>query len=317
MAQREIARFSSGSGHAVGVALGWGADGEPLLVSSGDDGWEVCRWDIRTGDRVWCDGEGMSGCNSMALVPLSGGGVLLAVGTEDGIEWWNALTGQRRPGWIWEDRTIWDVSVGELPDGRPILLGAGHDGVMYRWDPVTGELLGTSPAGVGGGSTMAVGFVPSPDGAGLVVSGDEAGRISRWNAVDGCQVGEPILGHGSKVRILQGLFAAETHLFVSCDQQGELKRWNAVTGAQVGPAIDTGTDVYGLATASVGGMGVLFTAGADDTVRVWDSDTGESIGFSLRGTVVSALTQPDGTALLATSTAQGEIVVHACSLPAL
>ncbi|MFF8189988.1 hypothetical protein ACF05L_03690 [Streptomyces bobili] len=113
------------------------------------------------------------------------------------------------------------------------------------------------------------------------------------------------------------MFAAETHLFVSCDQEGELKRWNAVTGAQVGPAIKTGTDVYSLATASVGGIGVLFAAGADDTVRAWDADTGEPIRFSLRGTVVSALTQPDGTALLATSTAQGEIVVHACSLRAL
>ncbi|MFF8189987.1 WD40 repeat domain-containing protein [Streptomyces bobili] len=136
----------------------------------------------------------MSGCNDMALVRLSDGGVPLAIGTEDGIEWWNALTGQRRPDLTWEGWTIWAVSVGELPDGRPILLGAGHDGVMYRWDVFTGELLGTSPAGVGGGSMMAVGFVPSPDGAGLVVSGDEAGRISRWNAVDGYQVGEPILG---------------------------------------------------------------------------------------------------------------------------
>jgi WD40 repeat protein len=281
------------------------------------DGSEISRWDIRTGDRVWCDDEGMSGCNDKALVRLPDGGVLLAIGTEDGVEWWNALTGQRRSDMTWEEWTIWAVCAGVLPDGRPILLGAGHNGVVYRWDAVSGELLGTSPAGDGRGSMMAVGFVSSPDGVGVIVSGDEAGRIWRWDAADGHQVGEPIVGHGSQVRIIQGLSVAEMDLFVSCDQEGVLKRWNAVTGAQVGPAIETGTDVYSLATASVGGVGVLFAAGADDTVRAWDADTGEPIGFSLSGTIVSALTQPDGTALVATSTAQGEFVVHACSLRTL
>jgi WD40 repeat protein len=57
----------------------------------------------------------------------------------------------------------------------------------------------------------------------------------------------------------------------------------------------------------------LFTAGADETVRAWDANTGEPIDLSVRSALVSALTQPDGTALLATGTAQGDIVVHTCA----
>ncbi|WP_327356335.1 WD40 repeat domain-containing protein [Streptomyces sp. NBC_01304] len=310
---QEIRRFSSGFGYGVGPLLGARRDGQPLLFSSVPDGSEVSCWDIRTGDRVWSDDEGMSGCNDTALVELPDGQLLLAVATEDGIEWWDALTGQHRPEMTWEDWTIWAVTHGMLPDGRPILLGVGHNGMMYRWDAVDGEELGASSAEDDQGSMMAVGFVPSPDGIGVAVSGDEAGQIWRWNAASGDQMGQPIPGHGSQVRIIQTLPVPEEPLFVSSDQEGVLKRWNAVTGTEVGSPIETGTEIYALAAASIDGAPVLFAAGADEVVRAWDAATGEPIGLALKSAVVSALTQADGTALLATSTAQGDIVVHECS----
>lgn len=310
---QEIARFSSGSGHMAGPLLGTGQDGNPLLFSSVADGWEVSRWDIRTGGKVWCDREGMSGCNDKALVRISGGGLRLAIATEDGIEWWDALTGRRLPEMTWEGWTIWAVADGVLPDGRPILLGAGHDGVVYRWDPVTGEPLGDTPS-KGRGIMTAVGFVPSPDGWGVLVSGDDDGRIWRWNAASGHQLGEPVEGHDSGVSLIRALPSAEGLLFVSGDQDGVLKRWNAATGAQAGPPIEIRAEVYALATARVGGTAVMFAAGSDEVVRAWDADTGEAIDLLLRSSVVSALAQPDGTALLATSTVQGDIVIHACAL---
>ncbi|MFE7973083.1 WD40 repeat domain-containing protein [Streptomyces shenzhenensis] len=310
---QEIARFSSGFGHVVRSVLGVGQDGQPLLFTSVPNGSDVSCWDIRTGGRVWCDNEGMSGCNDRALMRLPDGGLRLACATEDGVEWWDALTGRRRPEMTWEEQTIWALTGGVLPDGHPILLGAGHNGKMYRWDAASGDLLGTSPSNADRGSMMAVGFVSFPGHAGVVVSGDDDGRIWRWNPVNGDQMGEPIEGHGCQVDIIRGLPVPGKPLFVSSDQEGVLKRWNAVTGAPIGSAVETGSDVFSLATASVGGVPVLFAAGADETVRAWDANTGEPLDLRLRSAVVSALTQPDGTALVATSTPQGEIAVHTYS----
>ncbi|MGW0844987.1 WD40 repeat domain-containing protein [Streptomyces sp. NPDC002787] len=311
LAVQEHTRFPSGFGHPVTAVLGAGPDGIPLLFSSVPDGSEISRWDMSAGKQVWCYDEGMSGCNDLALVRLPGGGPLLAAATEDGIEWWDALTGAYRSEMAWEDSTVWALSAGTLPDGRPALFGAGHDGEVYRWDGATGEPLGSSG---GRGPMMAVGFVPSPDGSGgVLVSGDESGRVWRWDPVTGDRLGEPIVGHSDPVRIIAPLPTAGEPLFVSSDQEGLLQRWNAVTGSEVGPAIETGTQTYALASARVDGTPVLFAAGDDENVRAWDAASGEPIDISLRSTVVSALTQPDGTTLLVTSTDKGDIVVHECA----
>src|SRR4051812_7976696 len=94
MVGQEVIAFSSGSGRAVNPLLGIEQGEQPLLFSTSSDGWGVHRWNLPGGGRVWCDGEGMSECNDQALVPLPGGGLSLAVATEDGIEWWDARTGR-------------------------------------------------------------------------------------------------------------------------------------------------------------------------------------------------------------------------------
>lgn len=314
LAVQERARFSSGFGHPVRTLLGTGSDDPALLFTSVPDGSEISRWDISSGKQIWCYDEGMSGCHDTTLVRLPDGGMVLAAATEDGVEWWDALTGAYHPETAWEDSTIWALSAGPLPDGRPALFGAGHDGEVYRWDAATGELLGSS---LGRGPMMAVGFVPSPDDtSGVLVSGDESGRIWRWDPATGDRLGEPVVGHSDPVRIITALPTGRDPLFVSSDQEGLLQRWNAVTGEDVGPAIETGTQTYDLATATVDGTPVLFAAGDDEIVRAWDAATGEPIGLPLRSTLITALTQPDGVTLLTTSTPQGDIVVHECDLRA-
>lgn len=317
MVVQEITRISSGFGYAVRPVLGTGPDGQTLLFSSVPDGSELHRWDPRTGELVWCYDEGMSGCNDLALVRLPDGGASVAVATEDGVEWLDAITGRHRPELTWEGWTIWSLSTGLSPDGKPVLVGAGHNGATYRWDGLSGELLGSSPAGEDASRTvLAVGFVPLPNGPGVIVSGDEDGRIWRWDAVSGDPVGEAVEGHTSKIRIVKALPPAGEPGFLSSDQEGVLRTWNALTGSPAAPPIETGTDVFALTTTTVSGRSLFFAAGADEIVRAWDGDTGKSVELSVSGTVVSALAQPDGTALLATSTARGDIVVHKCVLRA-
>ncbi|MFE0546562.1 WD40 repeat domain-containing protein [Streptomyces sp. NPDC058891] len=311
MVGREIARFSSGFGHPVRLLLEADTNEEVLLVTTVPNGSEVTRWDISTGERVWCYDEGTSGCNDEALVHLPDGGVLLAIATEDGVEWWDALTGRYCPEMTWEDWTIWALSVGSSPDGRPLLFGAGHNGSVYRWDATNGQLLGATPEGGGRGSMMAVEYLPLRDGRGLVVSGDDSGRIWRWDAWNGSPIVEPTAGNRSRVHIIRALPVAGDAMFVSSDGEGAvLERWSALAGTPLYPSVKSGTDVYALATANVEGAAVMFAAGADNIVRAWDAVTGEPIGLSAEGTVVSVFTQSNGEVLMATSTARGDVIVY-------
>uniref|UniRef100_UPI0037DA5499 WD40 repeat domain-containing protein n=1 Tax=Streptomyces sp. WSLK1-5 TaxID=3375473 RepID=UPI0037DA5499 len=315
LAVREIRRISAGFGHSVGPLLEVGQDGQVLVFVSVPDGSEFQCWDVRTGELAWRDGEGVSDCNDTALVRLPDGGLSLAAATEDGVEWWDAFTGRHRPERAWEETTVWALSAGQL-GGRPVLLGAGNDGSVYGWDGNSGAALEPPRFEAGAGSSaMAVAYVPLPSEEGVIVAGDDAGRLWRWDPVTGDLLGEPTAGPASKVRIIKALPpAVGTSLFVSSDQEGILQRWDTETGAPVGPAMETGTYVFALATAGVDGTDLLLAAGADEVVRAWDAGTGEPIGLAVQGVAVSIPARGSGATLLATSTARGEIVVYECGI---
>ncbi|WP_158709380.1 MULTISPECIES: WD40 repeat domain-containing protein [unclassified Streptomyces] len=215
----------------------------------------------------------------------------------------------------WEGWTIWDLATGCLPDGRTALFGAGQNGVIYQWDIADGAMVWSSQETEHPGSMMAVEMVPSGGGAAVIVSGDDAGRIWRWDAMTGEQLGDAVAAHTSPVRILEASASWEKAVFFSTDQDGLICGWNALTGVAVGPTINTGAQVFSLATATVGDTEVLFAAGVDATVRAWQASTGDPIDLSLSGSVVSTLSRPEGTVLLATSTATDGVTVHECAFP--
>lgn len=316
LVERKLVTLHTEVGRPPVPLLGAGRSGEPLLVSSVWDGSQVRRWDLDTGQPVWSYDEIVPGSNDQTLVRCPGDDVWLVVATEDGIEWWDARTGRHHPEMTWECWTIWALATGRLPDGRTGLFGAGQNGVVHQWDVTSGELVWNFPETDLPGSMMSVELVSSPGAATVVVSGDDAGRIWRWDAMTGEQMGDPVVGHASPVRILEAPAGGEEPMFFSTDQEGVIRGWNAFTGAPVGPAMDTGAQVFSLATAIVGDTEILFAAGADTTVRAWQVSTGDPIYLSLTGAAVSALSRPDGTALLATSSAADGVTVHECSAPA-
>ncbi|WP_186567958.1 WD40 repeat domain-containing protein [Streptomyces sp. T12] len=313
LVMQEIAKFSSGLGCVVAPLLGQDHAGHPVIFTSVQDGSEVGCWDIDTGETIWHDNEGVSGCNDQVLVPIPGGGFFLVVATEDGIEWWDGATGQYRSDMAWDGGTIWSLSVGLSAHGRPLVFGAGHDGAVYHWDGLSGDLLGAAAAKHEPRSLMAISFVSLPGDSGMVVAGDDAGFIRRWSLATGREIGEPILAHASQVRIIETLQGVTDPLFVSCDQDGSMQKWNAVSGVPIGRPIESGSEVYSLSAAKVGDAAVMFTAGEDEIVRMYDVHTNKSISTSLRSVVTSSLNQSNGATLLATSTGQGDIVLHRCS----
>ncbi|MET7472795.1 WD40 repeat domain-containing protein [Streptomyces sp. NPDC005648] len=306
----EVLTINTGHSEAVRPILAPGTDGSNLIVSIMGVETVIHGWDLTTGASLWSFTEELPGWYDAVLAGLPDGRSILAVSTEDGVERWNAHTGEPLDSVDSSDWTIWGMEVATFPDGRTVLLGAGHNHAVFRWDVASGEQLG-APLRGHETSVRAVGLVGLSATDAVIMSGDDAGYLRRWDAITGAPIGVPVEGHASLVTSICRLPTADGgSLFASSDVEGEVSRWDAVTGERVGDPLTAGSDVRFLTTACPGGIPLLLAAGSSGVILAWHAWTGEAIDLSLSGVSVAALDQPDGTTLIAVGTAQGEIRLY-------
>lgn len=189
-----------------------------------------------------------------------------------------------------------------LSDGRPVFVGAGVHG-LHLWDPVTGQPL-TQP--LDHVEPVAVTVAALTDGRSLIVTGDSEG-VERWQG-DMCELP---FGTAIEAPYMEMLTTAYTEdgrtLIVGVAEEGEIVcRWDAATGEEVGVPIPTQGEFVRIAVASVSGRMRLFTADAD-VVRQWDLLSGEPLDGTFAGSYVSAVSLPDGSAVLAAGTKDGRL----------
>ena len=310
----EVASLPTGHQHAVHPLLQADPKEGAILLSTGGSGPEIHRWDIGTGDSIWHSVEELPGYNGSILASLPRGRCVLAVSTEEGVERWSAQTGEPMSGVYSAESTVWSLAAGTLPEGQAMLVGAGHSGAVHRWDADSGEPIG--PPLLGHATTvLSVGLGYLSPSEAVIMSGDDSGFLRRWDARTGNPLGDPVAGHASQVNIIAALPLNDVgNGFASSDSEGEICRWDAATGERIGAPLATGTEIYALATVCPGGSPLLLAAGADGAVVMWNAVTGEPEGISLRGISVAAVDQPDGTSLVVTGTAQGEMIVYSLSV---
>jgi hypothetical protein len=138
----EVLTIRTGRSEAVRPMLVPRTEGPDLLVSITGVEPVIQSWDITTGASLWSFAEELPGVNDAVLAGLPDGRRILAVSTEDGVERCNALTGVPLDGVDSSDRTIWGMDAATFPGGRTVLLGAGHNHALFRWDAGSGEQLG-------------------------------------------------------------------------------------------------------------------------------------------------------------------------------
>ncbi|MER5510908.1 WD40 repeat domain-containing protein [Streptomyces sp. NPDC002766] len=309
----EVLTINTGHSEATRPILVPGTEGPGLLVSITGMQPIIHGWDIATGASLWSFTEELPGVNDAVLAGLPDGRSILAVSTEDGVERWSGITGAPLDGVDSSEWTIWGMDAGTFPGGRTVLLGAGHNHAVFRWDAISGEQLG-APLRGHETSVRAVGLVGLSATDAVIVSGDDAGYLRRWDAITGDPIGVPVEGHGSLVSSISRLPAIDGRsLFASTDAEGEVSRWDAVTGERVGDPLKAGSDAHLLTTACPGGIPLLLSAGPSSGIQAWHAWTGEAINLSLPGVSVAALDQPDGTTLIAVGASQGEIRLYSVS----
>lgn len=269
-------------------------------------------WDAMTGDMIWGlkHGELRYGCFGLALVRAGDGRDVLAAATEVGVQRWDACSGTRledtgdlTPG------TVWGLDSCVTADGSPLLVGAGNDHLVYRWDPILGTTAGTPLVGHHSSVKCVVaGDVPGPGV--LIASGSDDGTVRRWDGATGecVSVSDAIAAEILDLDLL--VSQSGISVLTYGDSDGVLHRWDAVSGQPLGEPIDTGEMVGSLASTDVAGEPRVIASSESGLVRQWHAVTGRLVDESHAGMSVAAIALADGRALLASGTEDGDISIR-------
>ncbi len=172
----------------------------------------------------------------------------------------------------WHNQDVTSVALGQV-EGRFVIISGGLDGMVRRWDAISGEPIGEPLTGYHGPVTStAIGVV---NGRPMIVSG--GGSLQRWDAISGKPIGEPLMGRSVAIGVVDG-----RPIIVS--GSNSLQRWDAISGEPIGEPLMGHTNlIESVAIGVVNGRPMIVSGGRDKTVRRWDAISGEPIGGPLTG----------------------------------
>jgi WD40 repeat protein len=181
------------------------------------------------------------------------------------------------------------------PDGRRILT-ACNDWTARLWDAASGK-----PAGAPMKHAKRVNSAQfSPDGQQVVTASDD-GIVRFWDTASGKPVGEP-MQHQKAVNSAQ--FSPDGRRVVTTSDDGKARLWDFASGRSVGEPMEH--EGASSAQFSPDGRRVVTASGllnifnifqkADNSVRLWDAETGKPTSEPMKHekAVTSAQFSPDG-----------------------
>ena len=271
---RQEKKYASLKGHSGPITSVVFTVGRENLVSGSLDR-TVRLWDVSTGNMLHTfSASGMGGVYSVASF-MSGGHILS--GSEDGmIRMWDTRHREMSPKkFIGHTGKVISLSVKFTDRGRRFASGSS-DGTIRVWDVAIDE-----------GSVEAI--AASPNGE-YLVSGSLTGTVSILRIETGELIKGPLKGHNERVTSLS--FLSDGDHFASGSYDGTVIIWNLTDGS-----VTWSSKQQSVWANCFSPDGNHVASGTGNTIRVWDSKTGELSLNPLEGhlkLVNSVCYSPDG-----------------------
>ena len=264
----------------LAVAVG-DRHGRPVIVSGGHDG-TVRVWDLESGEPVLGPLTGHDDIvRAVAVGDRHGRPVIVSGGDDRTVRVWDLESGEPVLGPLTgHDDGVHAVAVGAR-HGRPVIVSGSDDGTVRVWDLESGEpALGPLTGHVCGVRGVAVG---ERHGRPVIVSGGHDGTVRVWDLESGEPALGPLTGHDG---IVKAVAVGDRHgrpVIVSGGDDRTVRVWDLESGEPaLGPLTCHDDGVHAVAggarAVAVGdwhGRPVIVSGSDDQTMRVWDLESGE------------------------------------------
>lgn len=261
------------TGHQdIVYAVAFSPDGKLLASGSGDS--TIQLWDTATWEAV---GEPLTGHQNFVLTLAFSpdGQTLLSAGSDEKLFLWPITTADD-PIILSSGHTNQIRSVVYSPDGHYFASGS-LDGTIRLWDAHSGEPVG-QPIIADDEEVWSLAF--SPDNR-FLASASKNQSIMLWDVETRLALGQLFRGHGDSVLAVayspDGTHFASAGGNIQGNGQNEddaIHLWDALTGQETAVLSGHVRYVTGLAYSPDGKL--LASGGADDTLRIWNTDNGEN-----------------------------------------
>jgi WD40 repeat protein len=287
-------------------AIIFSPDGNTIATASGDflKSGEARLWDAKTGRPR---GEPLKHGHRVNAVSFSPDGSTIATASGDDFlksgeaRLWDAKTGHPRGEPFKHNHRVNAVSFS--PDGSTIATASGDvlndssTGEARLWDAKTGHPLGEAIKT--NHSVKVVSF--SPDGGTLVTASGDSGEVQRWDVPSERSIGDAMKCDNHVMFSPDGHWIAAwpsrtphfTHQNDFRRKTTAVRTWR-LPHLQSGPTLSQNGEVHAVGFSPNGQM--IATASDDNTLRLWDVETGLPCGEPLKhdGAVWVVSFSPDG-----------------------
>jgi WD40 repeat protein len=253
----------AGHAHPVDI-LALSPDGQ-VLASGGGEGRDVRLWDLTTGKERARFTVGAH-LGAFAFTP---DGKQLAVGSADGVKFWEVATGQPATGFLKQPTKVLGLAI--APDGRTIATG-NEDGTVRLWDVASGRQRRV----LRGHDELVRCVAFAPDGLALASGGWQDGKVNLWDLAAG-QLRATLGGPRCHVRSVaftpDGRALAASTIPIGKGAPagaGEIKLWDVATGAPLPCAFERAAG-QARALAFLPGGRLLVVGCTDNTVKLLDT----------------------------------------------